>query len=111
MKIAKIETVNDLDGFVANFWRAVTLDPEATARWADWPINETDLNARHAYLVAIRERLTKRLEGDPDYFDARLAVSAKRRPKPMNSTPASLSSHCMPRAAQRLLRTRSAANT
>ena len=40
-----------------------------------------------------------------------LAVSAKRRPKPMNSTPASLSSHCMPRAAQRLLRTRSAANT
>lgn len=70
---AKIETVNDLDGFVANFWRAVTHDPEETARWSDWPINETDLNARHAYLVAIRERLTKRLEGDPDYHDPRIA--------------------------------------
>ena len=40
-----------------------------------------------------------------------LALSARRRPKPMNRTPANLSSHCRPRAAQRLLRTRSAANT
>ncbi len=70
---AKIETVNDLDGFVANFWRSVSLDPEATAGWADWPVNEVDLNARHMYLVQIRERLRARLEGDPDYFDARIA--------------------------------------
>ena len=70
---AKIETVNDLDGFVANFWRSVAHDPEATARWADWPVVEADLNARHAYLVSQRETLLRRLEGDPDYFDARLA--------------------------------------
>ncbi len=69
----KIETVNDLDGFVANFWRAVAHDPEATAGWADWPVIEADLNARHAYLVSQRETLLRRLEGDPDYFDARLA--------------------------------------
>ena len=70
---SKIETVNDLDGFVANFWRAVAHDPEATAGWADWPVIEADLNARHAYLVSQRETLLRRLEGDPDYFDARLA--------------------------------------
>ena len=34
---AKIETVNDLDGFVANFWRSVAHDPEATARWPTPP--------------------------------------------------------------------------
>lgn len=70
---AKVETVNDLDGFVANFWRSVSIDPEATAAWADWPVNEVDLNARHAYLVAIRDRFRARLEGDPDYYDPRVA--------------------------------------
>lgn len=70
---AKIETVNDLDGFVANFWRSVAHDPEGTARWADWPIIEADLNARHAYLVGRRESLLRRLEGDPDYFDPKIA--------------------------------------
>ena len=69
----KIETVNDLDGFVANFWRAVAYDPEATAGWADWPVIEADLNARHAYLVSQRESLLRRLEGDPDFYDARIA--------------------------------------
>ena len=36
----RIETVNDYDGNVANFWRAVKLCPEAVADWADWPVNE-----------------------------------------------------------------------
>ncbi len=69
----KIETANDLDGFIANFWRAISHDPQETARWADWPIIEADLNARHAYLVGQRGTLLARLEGDPDYFDARIA--------------------------------------
>lgn len=33
----KIETVNDLDGFVANFWRAVAHDPEAIYLLGNWP--------------------------------------------------------------------------
>jgi DNA adenine methylase len=70
---AKIETVNDLDGFVANFWRSVALDPEATAAYADWPIVEADLNARHAHLVSIRETLLRRLEGDPGFYDPMVA--------------------------------------
>ena len=68
-----IETVNDADGMLANFWRAVQSDPEAVARWADWPVNENDLHARHAWLVARRESLQARLEGDPDWHDPKIA--------------------------------------
>ena len=57
---AKIETVNDLDGFVANFWRSVAHDPEATARWADWPVVEADLNARQLGRRAIGVELEER---------------------------------------------------
>ena len=70
---AKIETVNDLDGFVANFWRAVTYAPQETAAHADWPVIEADLNARHAWLVSQRESLLRKMEGDPDYFDPLIA--------------------------------------
>jgi len=69
----RIETVNDKDGLVANFWRAVKHDPEAVAHWADWPVNENDLHARHAWLVSRKDSLQERLEGDPDYFDAKIA--------------------------------------
>ena len=31
------ETVNDLDGFVVNAWRAMQMDPEGTAFHASWP--------------------------------------------------------------------------
>jgi len=69
----KIETVNDYDGFVANFWRAVQAAPDAVAHYADWPVNENDLHARHAWLVEQRDGLQARLEGDPDYYDAKIA--------------------------------------
>jgi len=68
-----IETANDKDGFVSNFWRALQHDPEATADHADWPVNENDLHARHVWLKERRSTLAARLEGDPDYFDAKIA--------------------------------------
>lgn len=68
-----IETVNDKDGFLSNFWRALQADPDAVARWADWPVNENDLHARHAWLVEQRDELTARLEGCPDYYDVKIA--------------------------------------
>ena len=67
------ETVNDLDGYVANFWRAVQHDPEAVADWADNPVNENDLHARHTWLVNRRDTFVPRLEGDPDFYDAKIA--------------------------------------
>ena len=69
----KIETVNDLDGMVTNFWRATQADPDAVAHHADWPVNENDLHARHAWLVTRKEGLQTALEGDPDYYDAKVA--------------------------------------
>jgi DNA adenine methylase len=68
-----IETVNDADGMVANFWRAVRAAPDEVAEYADWPVNENDLHARHAWLVGQKESLASRLEGDPDYYDAKIA--------------------------------------
>jgi len=68
-----IETVNDLDGFLSNFWRALSLDPEGVAAAADWPVNEADLHARHSWLVTQREDLTASLMGDPGFFDSKIA--------------------------------------
>ena len=67
------ETVNDADGLLANFWRALQAEPEAVAEWADWPVNECDLHARHAWLVERKDSLQARLEGDPDFYDAKIA--------------------------------------
>lgn len=72
-RIHRTETVNDADGFVANFWRALSKAPDEVAEHADWPVNENDQHARHAWLVERRKTLTAKLEGDPDYFDAKIA--------------------------------------
>jgi DNA adenine methylase len=69
---ARVETVNDLDCYVANFWRAVSIAPEEVAQWADSPVNEADLHARHAWLVG-RAEFRERMKVDPEYFDARIA--------------------------------------
>jgi hypothetical protein len=69
----KTETINDKDAFLANFWRAVQAEPEAVAKHADWPVNETDLAARHWWLLTKgAERLSK-LQGDPLGYDAEVA--------------------------------------
>lgn len=68
-----VETVNDADGFLSNFWRAIAADPEAVAIAADWPVNEVDLTARHLWLVERRAALTQRLQVDPDHYDAKIA--------------------------------------
>ncbi|MDP3910584.1 MAG: DNA adenine methylase [Gemmatimonadales bacterium] len=68
-----VETVNDADGLLCNFWRALQADPEGVARAADWPVNEADLHARHLWLLGQRERVTERLMGDPDYYDVKAA--------------------------------------
>lgn len=68
----RIETVNDIDCFLANFWRAVATAPGEVARWADAPVNEADLHARHLWLVK-QEDFRERMKTDPDYYDARIA--------------------------------------
>ena len=69
----RIETVNDLDCHIANFWRAVQSDPDAVAKWCDWPVNEADLHARHLWLVQGLPAHREKMLTDPDYFDAKIA--------------------------------------
>ena len=69
----RIETINDFDGFIANFWRAIAHDPDAVAHAADWPVNEVDLMARHSWLVRHRAPITEQLCADPAWYDARSA--------------------------------------
>ena len=67
------ETVNDLDGLVANFWRSIKHSPEETAGWADNPVNENDLHARHVWLLAQLPNMPRALEGDPEWHDPKIA--------------------------------------
>jgi DNA adenine methylase len=69
----RVETINDADGFVANFWRAVAHDAEAVAEHADWPCNEADLFARHSWLMRQRDGMLDKLHADPEWYDAKMA--------------------------------------
>jgi hypothetical protein len=69
---AGTETVNDADCYLANFWRAVQSDPDAVARYADWPVNEADLLARHRWLLA-QDGFKAAMRDDPAYCDAKIA--------------------------------------
>lgn len=67
-----IETVNDLDCMVANFWRALQHDPDGVARHADNPVNEADQHARHLWLVS-QEEFRERMKVDPEFYDSKIA--------------------------------------
>jgi DNA adenine methylase len=65
--------VNDLDGLIANFWRAIAAEPEGVAFYADSQVNEVDLQSRHQYLVNHKKEITQQLKDNPEYFDSRIA--------------------------------------
>lgn len=67
-----LETINDLDCYLINFWRAVSKDPKEVAKYAEWPCSEVDQNARHLWLVK-QKSFRERMNVDPDYFDAKVA--------------------------------------
>ncbi len=69
----RIETINDISGHVANFWRAVREKPEEVAAHLDYPVIETDLHARHRWLVARHDDLRAGLDADPDWCDPKAA--------------------------------------
>ena len=68
----QIETVNDADCYLANFWRALTIDPEGVAKATDWPVNEADLLARHHWLI-MQTDFREKMKSDPEYYDVKIA--------------------------------------
>lgn len=72
--IPKVETVNDIDCYVSNFWRALANDPEKVAYYADNPVNEADMHARHRWLVGHNtEEWRTKMHSDPDFYDSKVA--------------------------------------
>lgn len=67
------ETVNDSDGLLCNFFRALQYAPDEVAAHADHPVNELDLHAWHRALVSSRNSITEQLINDPKFYDAELA--------------------------------------
>src|ERR1035437_4423452 len=67
------ETVCELDGHVANVWRALQFAPHEVAKYCDWPVLHVDLNARRRFMNAEMPNILERLTNDPEFFDARMA--------------------------------------
>lgn len=71
----RVETCNDLNHFIVNFWRAVRNEPESVAEHADWPVMEADLHARHKWLMRSEysAEWQQKMDEDPDHYDAKIA--------------------------------------
>ena len=68
----KTETVNDRDGYLVNFWRAVQAEPDAVWKYADQPVIEADLHARHVWLLSQAD-FRERMLTDPHFYDVKIA--------------------------------------
>ena len=71
--VSNLETVNDLDCNVVNFWRALKFAPEQLARMTEWPVMEVDLIARNN-TMRLDLGLKNKLVNDPRFFDLELAA-------------------------------------
>lgn len=91
--VGALETLNDLDGMIANALRAIRSSPAEVAEYCSVPLVEVDVHARLAWLHD-RSRdpdWVAWLEGDPDHSDARAAgwwlyVTAASIDYPLGST-------------------------
>lgn len=72
-KGARCEIINDLDGAVVNFWRALKADPGALWAAMDSPPSSIDLEARGRWLIA-NPLDPDRLRADPDRYSLRHAA-------------------------------------
>lgn len=70
----RVETINDVDGWLVNTWRAIKADPAGVAKHAAGPVTEVDYHARLAWLQERRtDGLVPWLEGDPEKHDPKAA--------------------------------------
>lgn len=71
---AKIETINDKDCLITNFWRAIKSNPELTASFANNPPNEIELHAKQKYITEFVDDLfISKIESDVDFCDYKIA--------------------------------------
>ena len=68
-----IETINDMNCFVVNTWRAIAGNPEQLASLLVSPVSEVNTEAQHNALVSSELSLRDQL-GDPNWFDLEKAA-------------------------------------
>lgn len=70
-----LEVINDMNFYIANFWRCIKYQPDAVYVEQDYPVSHVDLDARHVWLTnpARVAELRAKL-ADPEWpGDARIA--------------------------------------
>ncbi len=74
-KPASLEVINDLNFYIANFWRCIKFQPDPTWLAQDYPVSHKDLDARHRWLTdPERTKLLSDSLSDPEWpGDARIA--------------------------------------
>jgi len=73
-KVPKMETINDKDCFIVNFWRSLVNNTDDLIKFIQYPVTETDLHARHRWLIEQgTQEFINKLETDPNYFDVKIA--------------------------------------
>ena len=48
---ASLEVINDMNFYIANFWRCIKYQPDAVYLEQDYPVSHVDLDARHVWLT------------------------------------------------------------
>lgn len=66
------ETINELDPYLSNFWRAMVGNPDVVIDNALWPVSEVDLYSRHLWLLS-QEGFRARMLSNPRYYDPVIA--------------------------------------
>ena len=75
VKGRRVETINDMDGWLVNAWRSIRLSPTEVAAHAVGPVSELDYHARLAWLQERRnDGLVTWLEGNPEAHDPKAAA-------------------------------------
>ena len=68
-----VETVVDLNCWIANVWRSIAFSPDKTAEYCDWPVNHVDKHARRNYMIEQEGKLRDGLASDPEWHDPKTA--------------------------------------
>jgi len=67
------EIVNDMDGLLTNFWRAIKHEPEGVAGMAACPPSEIEITARHNWVYERKDCIVE-MQEDPEWYDVKAAA-------------------------------------
>ena len=68
------EIINDLDCYVANFYRSMQQDYENLAKLTDYPTISADMKARRHWLRENRSTVQKLMDFNPEFYDTKIAA-------------------------------------